>query len=296
MPKCPFCKGQIGEDLLRFGGHCPHCLNEVPGEETATDPGAEARARHEAEMRATAARIQRRTRVLGAGIVAVVLAIPIAWFALCEKPQPLVLDDAEIYIAPASAHQNALADKMAADEAQRVKDAAKQAQQHHASTSTSSNPAGGLASASDPLHPITPPPALLPDGTINPEAMNRGGLGVDIKGPELKGPELRLGPGIELSSDEDIKSMVLTFLKSTGVKQLQQCYETRLKENPSLSGRWNATFVIEKDGLIKSASAEGQSSHDRDLETCLIAKMEAWKFQSISHSVEITRPLVFQGG
>lgn len=297
MPRCPFCKGQIGENLLRFGGHCPHCLNEIPGEETATDPGAEARARAEAEARAAAARVQRRNRILSAVLLALVVSISGAWLALHETPKPLVLDDTEVYIAPASAHENAQFEAMAAAEAEKAKATQRRNTNHRSSQTTQSDPASenpgeALASTAGPetAEPAAPVPTLRPDGTINPDALNKSLLGPDIRGPSAKGLS-----GLELSSDDDIKNMVRSFLKTTGKKQLTQCYEARLKQNPGLSGRWNAIFVIEKEGMVKSASAEGLNVKDHDLELCLVQKMETWKFQAINHSVEMQTPLVFQG-
>ena len=48
MGACPFCKGEVDDDVLTFGGRCPSCLIEIPGDEAPTDPGAEARAAQEA--------------------------------------------------------------------------------------------------------------------------------------------------------------------------------------------------------------------------------------------------------
>ena len=115
MPRCPFCKGEVGEDLLLYGGHCPHCLNEIPGEESATDPGAAARARAEQEARVTAARGKRRNQVLA--VLSVLLAVGGigAYFALHEEPVALSLDDeGDLYIAPASSHHNETLEQQAA--------------------------------------------------------------------------------------------------------------------------------------------------------------------------------------
>ena len=46
---CPFCKGGISADVVQFGGNCPHCLLEIPGEEAPTDPGLVARQKAAAE-------------------------------------------------------------------------------------------------------------------------------------------------------------------------------------------------------------------------------------------------------
>ena len=69
MEACPFCNTAIDEDLFLYGGTCPNCLNEIPGEEAPTDPGAQARAN--AEMEAEAARQGSRSSLIAVAIVAV---------------------------------------------------------------------------------------------------------------------------------------------------------------------------------------------------------------------------------
>jgi len=59
---CPYCKGAISADLVRFGGTCPHCMLEVHGEEAATDPGAELRRKQEAEQRQQSQAAQKKSR------------------------------------------------------------------------------------------------------------------------------------------------------------------------------------------------------------------------------------------
>ena len=39
MGECPFCGAGVDEDLIALGGICPRCFGEIPGEQTATDPG-----------------------------------------------------------------------------------------------------------------------------------------------------------------------------------------------------------------------------------------------------------------
>ncbi|MEL6349587.1 MAG: hypothetical protein AAFV53_41170, partial [Myxococcota bacterium] len=49
MDSCPFCGAEVEEELVLYGGTCPHCLNPIPGEEAPTDPGAQAIANAEVE-------------------------------------------------------------------------------------------------------------------------------------------------------------------------------------------------------------------------------------------------------
>ena len=69
MGQCPFCKNQVSAELLRDGGACPHCLNDIPGEDAATDPGVALRAK---EAAATAA-AQRKRKVTSIALAAAVL-------------------------------------------------------------------------------------------------------------------------------------------------------------------------------------------------------------------------------
>ena len=36
---CPFCESEVSEQLALYGGRCPTCFGDIPGEEAATDPG-----------------------------------------------------------------------------------------------------------------------------------------------------------------------------------------------------------------------------------------------------------------
>ena len=38
---CPFCSRPVNVEMTLYGGRCPHCFGEIPGEESPTDPGEE---------------------------------------------------------------------------------------------------------------------------------------------------------------------------------------------------------------------------------------------------------------
>ena len=109
MGSCPFCGGDVAEDVLLNGGRCPHCLIEIPGEETPTDPGEQAVAMQQAEKAAAESG--------GKGPVIAVAALVLlgvgvgGWFATRPAPQvestDAYMDDSEEFsFAPASAHQD----------------------------------------------------------------------------------------------------------------------------------------------------------------------------------------------
>ncbi|MCO4744596.1 MAG: AgmX/PglI C-terminal domain-containing protein [Proteobacteria bacterium] len=60
MEPCPFCNTPVDGDLIRFGGTCPSCFGEIPGEEAATDPGEAVKA---AQVQQDEARVRRRMMV-----------------------------------------------------------------------------------------------------------------------------------------------------------------------------------------------------------------------------------------
>lgn len=289
MPQCPFCKGKVEEDLLRFGGHCPHCLNEIPGEEAATDPGAQARARQELEARVAAARVQRRNRLLTV-LAALLLIVGVGAYAVFhEEPAPLMLDDVEIYIPPASAHRNVAAEEAAAAQAKAEEEEKhkKEAASHHVATTagTTQVTTDMLATAGPaPSSPTTAPPETTAD-SLNQSSL--GGFDLSPKGPALKG----IGP-ITATSDTEIKQMAKTVVDAN-FRQLRQCYESRIKENPSLSGRWVVAWTIESDGSVSKAEAEGQGVNDRAFESCMVRSVETWKFQPVSKRTELARAFVF---
>ena len=77
MGSCPFCKESVDSAILEYGGRCPSCLIEIPGEDAPTDPGEAAKAAQEAEE---AAAVNRPRLPLIAGIVAVVALCGVGGF------------------------------------------------------------------------------------------------------------------------------------------------------------------------------------------------------------------------
>lgn len=98
MEACPFCGGEVSEQIVLYGGTCPHCFGDIPGEEAATDPGDDVKAALEAQDRK---RASRRTVIPLA--IAGVVALAVAGGALALLLQPekelalLDLDEGEYY-------------------------------------------------------------------------------------------------------------------------------------------------------------------------------------------------------
>lgn len=76
MEPCPFCNVPVDEDLHRFGGTCPSCFGEIPGEEAATDPGAAVKA---AQDREDESRAKKRMLLPAlAGVLAFLILVSVA--------------------------------------------------------------------------------------------------------------------------------------------------------------------------------------------------------------------------
>ena len=99
MSSCPFCQGEIADDLERFGGPCPHCFNEIPGEEAATDPGVAAQAAEKQAQQLQAKKRGVRTVLLG-GAALLLLAGGGGWFGYQEhlKQQQIAALASENYV------------------------------------------------------------------------------------------------------------------------------------------------------------------------------------------------------
>ncbi|MEC8422680.1 MAG: hypothetical protein VX000_02820, partial [Myxococcota bacterium] len=251
MGSCPFCGGDVSEDVLLYGGRCPHCLIQIPGEETPTDPGEQAQATQQAAEAAA------RGRGSGAGIaVAAVVLLGLgfgAWFA--TRPTPPVADDAfmddsdDFAFAPASAHQDLpvapspdapIVDGAAADGGPartRSRGASGGASGGPARVSTTPPTGGSIARKAEAAAPArggmvptvtTPGPSL--SGASPPVAANPLGAFDMASGPASRGPQ-----AIVLEKPGEIYDMVKKVLRVNG-NQMKQCYEQRLKVQSDLRG------------------------------------------------------------
>ena len=89
MAECPFCGSEVSDDLVAFGGTCPKCFAEIPGEEAATDPGVDVRDAQERRDR------RRATFRTVAGLTALLLVVSctgIAALATVLWPEPEVAE------------------------------------------------------------------------------------------------------------------------------------------------------------------------------------------------------------
>ena len=281
MGTCPFCKARINEDILLYGGRCPGCFNEIPGEEAPTDPGAQARANAELEVKAA----QRQTRskaplVLGA-LVALAAVGGLGWY-LSQPPVEPVTELPEIVInRDLSDHINP--DLPAEEQPVAVADP-REATRPSSSRprNTAPPPTGGQVTATTSTAPQ--------QSNVGPATTTSSGLDLDI-GVSLN-PTAAMPQQKVLSSDAEIQSMISSTLGSY-ISRLQGCYNTRLKEKEDLKGTWQVSFNVTTTGKTSNIAVSGKGTADATLEDCLKRQAERFTFQKIAREKPVSVPLRF---
>ncbi len=297
-PACPFCKGAVPVDTLRFGGNCPHCILEIPGEEAPTDPGLPARQRKQQEEQIRAVARTRRNRILGAlAFVAVAALAGVGVWQHRAQQAVLVYDVDEYYATPLSELEGAPVAPLAAAEPKT--EVAGRATPESVGTTgrRKQNPALAVTK--------------IGGGTADVPAMKRGSSGGSgdlavlatvTAGAERSSTGLgtvdigvtRLGTDRVLSDEQEIYDMVKRVLSANGA-QARACYDQRLKQVEGLRGAWDVSFTIAKDGTTKGVRIKAVNAADAELEGCLERSVKSWKFQKIYEEKPVSKPFRFGG-
>lgn len=79
------------------------------------------------------------------------------------------------------------------------------------------------------------------------------------------------------------------------LNQIRHCYEQFLQRSPGRSGKVNVRFVIGTNGRVSSASVRKSNIADRTFRSCIVSRIEKWKFPRPrgSSSVKVNYPFVF---
>jgi len=125
-----------------------------------------------------------------------------------------------------------------------------------------------------------------------------GGLG-KVGGGDGKltnAPEVKVQGSVEMGVaelDEEIEdqSAVKDVVKRN-FGQLTYCYESRLKQNPSLSGRVAVEWNVAR-GRVTSASIFTNTTGDSAFAQCIMGKIKRWRFPSNIEG-EINYPFLFR--
>lgn len=260
---CPFCRRSVSPDLLVFGGACPHCLIDIPGEEAPTDPGEELRKKiEEAERKPVWPKMVAVTLMLLILTCATGFTIVWTWFQ-DSMPEAVV----KRFKAPSlEDHED---QEIPADLIARPEDT------------------GGVADAMGGREPASRP--IIRTAPAEPEAsvvvVSDGGSLDDFSVsalPASRGPTARV-----LEDQTEIETMIdrIFHLKE---HELQSCYEARLSSRPSLKGTWDVGFVVGTERRATEAWATPLATSDSTLERCIVRCVRGWDFAPISEPTTYT--------
>jgi len=258
-----------------YGGNCPNCLIEIPGEEAVTDPGIQPEVTNP-ELVAPSGASWLSSLVAGV----VVLGAVGGWWWTQRPDAPPVeqIARSEANPIPLSAHEDAAFDEEPAEEAA-VKSAPRVVTQHVTSQGR------------PPDHDMKPA-----DASVVPTAKGAGMGAAPTSVFDSIGaaPRSRAPASIVLEDSLKIEEMIGRVL-NRGAKQLEQCYNQALKLNPGVKGAWYVDFTITKDGKPVAVSVEPLEAPYRDIESCIERKVSRWRFQRISEPVDVARRYRFGG-
>jgi hypothetical protein len=305
MAQCPFCKSEIDDELARFGGHCPKCVIEIPGDETPTDPGIGKRAEEQVET----ARQRNWGVMIGVvGLAAVVLiaAGSFLWWRVDQRrqaqaeAQAAAAQDQDFYIASADSHELPTVEQEPEQGAQPASSGAHSTRGggHQSSTVVVGSGSGSSGSTSSKRYDFignsdagAPELAKLDQRKIDvgPGPTDVGSIGFTV--PTVSISEGRI-EGIALSDPDEIRKAVGAALKAYS-KQMTTCYERRLKTAPELRGTWEVSFTIKTDGRTSGIGVSPHSASDSQLETCMTQSIAAWTFQPMVEPQNFAKPYTF---
>ncbi len=298
---CPFCKGKVADDVLQFGGNCPHCLLEIPGEEAPTDPGLIARKKLEAEA-LLKARALKKTRVKWGVLVALASCVGIgilAWNAEQDKEARTYELPDDLYLPPL---QEAAAPGVTPAATPTPGQAVPTPRHPGMPAVNPANPLATLANsapapigampdiASNTPAPVAPPTLSGPKHSTADAATD---VQVAMSGSPSASEDIAdvpipaMGSAV-LTSDDEILGMIKE-VTSRYTPQVRACYESRLKLNENLAGAWSLSFVVKKDGSTASVAVTPQGRKDADLESCIAKTVGAWKFSRIARDQPVTK-------
>ncbi|MEZ4320230.1 MAG: AgmX/PglI C-terminal domain-containing protein [Myxococcota bacterium] len=278
MAKCPFCQSPIDGDILMYGGSCPKCFGEIPGEEAATDPGEEVKAR---QQRSDNRRVLVRTLIplaLAAPVVGMMLLLAVGFIIWNRNPTVEVMNFDELEVGIDY-------DIVAADPEEENPDP-------DAGKPTPKPNPGGTSGTN---------PAPRPQPTTQP---NSGGVADPTKPPEVKvdKPKGLGGFDIDINVQRDgevisdpgqIFEMIrVTMAKNQG--SLKACYDSALKTNENLEGRWRAAFTVNEKGIATNIAFTGMNMSDGELEKCLASTVSRWKFAKIARPQPVEKSWRFR--
>lgn len=274
MEPCPFCKSPVAEDLVRFGGSCPHCFIEIPGEEAPTNPGVQAEP--------TAATEASSSRGASAGVLAALILLLglgggfMVWMNNSAEGE-LAYDDEEpeFFIVPSSE----LPSNEQLPEVPAVGDQAVAQTNPGTQAATAAVTAPTYVAPAQNTQVASAQPTQRDDARPEPVRSNLS----PTLGPD-EDPQVIPTFGVTALSDPNMIRTMVQEVIGRYKGQMKHCYEQRLKTNESLRGTWYLSFTIQTSGGVAGVSAVGKGVQDPELESCMVRNATKWRFQPVAES------------
>jgi hypothetical protein len=301
---CPFCASKVHVDLITFGGPCPSCFGDIPGEEAATDPGEEVKA---AQKKQDDKRSYRKAvlPLLLATPVVMLLAVVAVWLVLKPEPQMVLLDFDEFdeYPMPelvAKAPEVVDTPDPKTASTPRAQTPSGTQLPYAGGTNDIGTGEGGTNLQGDGVATATGGTRGTRTGIVGPSGGPSDGGKLDSSGGQEAGLDFGIGVnaarrGAVLDDPEAIKRMIGQKMAAQ-VPRLNSCYESQLKTDESLQGRWRLAFVVSKDGKALDTSATGLNEQSAEFEACLSRELAKWSFQRIKHDQPVRKTVTFRPG
>jgi hypothetical protein len=297
---CPFCKGVVPPDVALHGGNCPHCMLEIPGEEAPTDPGAQLRAKHDAERRVAEVRARKLRRVRNVLAVFVFALASTAAYTYNEKRKADLVYELEDYdfVSDAALRRAPVQPKDEPGAAAAASSQAGTAQRRLRPRSSQAGAEDGAATAGTSVAADagagetlsgSKPSSASGDSTVKMVETTRadGGIGTSAVALKVTRPNAST-----CATDDEIKDMAREVINAYA-PQLEACYNQALKVDESLSGRWKVMLTIAEDGTATKVKVAAVSTTNADLEACFVRNVEKWRFRKVYRAFPLAKTFSF---
>jgi hypothetical protein len=296
--KCPFCNGPIPERLAMYGGPCPHCILEIPGEEAPTDPGLAKRQAAQQAARAEAERAGRTRNVALASLGALLVTGLVVGLALMRDDQGRL--HLEFYKVMPVLQKSQPTESAGKADAEAKASAPKPRTAAPAPVEAPAAPAGGLAgrllaagggggsaastvtfgnvaTSTGAVNTVVPgatgnAAAGFTGGTVSTGTIT-GGAASTTAAPAVTAAAAT-ATGAQRSPADARAAIAQRY--AAYKTQFGVCGDQQLAANPNFEGRWALTFTVQPDGTTSNVSLRGPSN--AALVTCVESKVKGWKF------------------
>jgi hypothetical protein len=113
-----------------------------------------------------------------------------------------------------------------------------------------------------------------------------------LRGHHARAPTVRWGDTVDVSGRLPPEAIQRIVRQNFG--RFRACYETKLRQNPTLAGTVTTRFVIGRDGSVSSAAGGGSTMTDPDVTSCVVRAFYGVSFpQPEGGIVTVSYPIVF---